>query len=107
MNLTVTEEFDKIMKSRYSFTKDVMIYVPVIVNIDSLILLAYRLHKTSLQLNELLRDYIVGNWLNISSFDNYVFDECKENNTEREQGMVFLLGDLVHKVALMTQWMQG
>lgn len=107
VNLTVTEEFDKIMKSKYSFTKDVMIYVPVIVNIDSLILLAYRLHKTSLQLNELLRDYIVGNWLNISSFDNYVFDECKENNNEREQGLVFLLGDLVEKVALMTQWMQG
>lgn len=107
VNLTVTEEFDKIMNSRYCFTKDVMIYVPVIVNIDSLILLAYRLHNMSVQLNELLRDFIVGNWLSISSFDNYVFDECRENYTEREQGLVFLLGELVDEVALMTPWMQG
>ena len=107
VNLTVTEEFDRIMKIKYSFKKGVMIYVPVIVNIDSLILLSYRLHKTSLQLNVLLRDYIVGNWLNISSFDNYIFDECKESNTEREQGLAFLLVELVDKVALMTQQMKG
>ena len=107
VNLTVTEEFDKIMRANYTFNKGVMIYVPVIAHIDSLILLSYRLHKTSLQLNELLRDYIIGNWQSISSFDNYVFDECKENNVEREQGLVFLLGELVNKVALMTAWMNN
>ena len=36
-----------------------------------------------------------------------VFDECRENNTEREQGLTFLLGELVNKVALMTQWMNN
>jgi len=107
VNLTVTEEFDKIMRANYTFNKGVMIYVPVIAHLDSLILLSYRLHKTSLQLNELLRDYIIGNWQSISSFDNYVFDECKETKTEREQGLVFLLGELVNKVALMTPWMKN
>ena len=107
VNLTVTEEFDRIMRAYYTFNKCVMIYVPVIAHIDSLIMLSYRLHKTSLQLNALLRDYIIGNWQNISSFDNYVFDECKENNAEREQGLVFLLGGLVNNVAQITKWMQG
>ena len=78
-----------------------MIYVPVIVNIDSLILLSYRLHKSILQLNELLRDYINENWLNISSFDNYVFDECKENDDDRQNGLVFLFEELVEKVRMM------
>ena len=107
VNLTVTEEFDRIMRANYTFNKGVMIYVPLVAHIDSLILLSYRLHKTSLQLNELLRDYIIGNWRSISSFDNYAFDECRENNTEREQGLAFLLGELVNKLALMTQWMNN
>lgn len=107
VNLTVTEEFDKIMKTKYSFKLPVMIYVPVIANLDSIILLSYRLHTSALQLNELLKDYIVGNWLSIASFDNYVWDECKENQADREGGMSYLLGDLVAQVAAMTSWMQN
>ena len=106
VNLTVTEEFDRIMKAKYSFKQPVMIYVPIIVNIDSIILLSYRLHKSSLQLNELLKDYIKGNWLSIASFDNYVFDECKESQADREGGLNYLLGTTVAQVAAMTQWLQ-
>ena len=101
VNLTITEEFERIMREKYTFNGGVMIYVPVIVNIDSLILLSYRLHKSILQLNELLRDYINENWLNISSFDNYVFDECKENDDDRQNGLVFLFEELVEKVRMM------
>ena len=107
VNLTVTEEFDKIRKAKYQFLKNIMIYVPIIINLDSLILLSYRLHKTSLQLNGLIHDFILGNWLNISSFDNYVLDECKEKQKEREDGLAYLLGDTVRQVAQMTAWMQN
>lgn len=107
VNLTVTEEFDKIMKAKYSFQQPVMIYLPVIANLDSIIMLSYRLHTSKLQLNELLKDYIVGNWLNIASFDNYVLDECKENQAEREGGLNYLLGATVEQVAAMTAWMQN
>lgn len=106
VNLAVTEEFDRIRSAKYQFLQKVMIYVPVIVNLDSLILLSYRLHKTTLQLNDLLHDFIIGNWFNISSFDNYVFDECKESQKEREEGLVYLLGETVNQVAQMTIWMQ-
>jgi hypothetical protein len=107
VNLAVTEEFDRIRSAKYQFLQNVMIYVPVIVNLDSLILLSYRLHKTTLQLNDLLRDFIIGNWFNISSFDNYVFDVCKESQKEREEGLVYLLGETVNQVAQMTLWMQN
>ena len=103
----MTEEFDRIRSAKYQFLQNVMIYVPVIVNLDSLILLSYRLHKTTLQLNDLLRDFIIGNWFNISSFDNYVFDVCKESQKEREEGLVYLLGETVNQVAQMTLWMQN
>lgn len=102
VNLTVTEEFDRIMKAKYSFQQPVMIYVPVIANLDSIILLSYRLHTSALQLHELLNDYIGGNWLNIASFDNYVLDECQESLADREGGLYYLLGDVVAQVAAMT-----
>ena len=102
VNLAVTEEFDKIRKAKYSFKQPVMIYVPVIANLDSIILLSYRLHTSALQLNDLLKDCIVGNWLSMASFDNYVWDECKESQADREGGMSYLLGNLVAQVAAMT-----
>ncbi len=107
VNLVVTEEFDRIRSAKYSFKQPVMIYVPVIANLDSIILLSYRLHTSALQLNELLKDYIMGNWLNIASFDNYVWDECKEKHVERKGGLDYLLGNLVTQVASMTAWMQN
>ena len=107
VNLTITEEFDRIRRAKYQFSQNVMIYVPVVVNLDSLIILSYRLHKSFLQLNNLLHDFIIGNWFNISSFDNYVFDECKENQKEREDGLVYLLGETVNQIAQMTSWMQN
>ena len=107
VNLTVTEEFDKIMRAKYSFKQNVMIYVPVITNLDSIVLLSYRLHTSSLQLNTLLKDYIVGNWLNLASFDTYVLDECQESQAERVGGLNYLLGNLVAQVAAMTAWMQN
>ena len=106
VNLAVTEEFTHIMNAKYSFKQPVMIYVPVIANLDSIILLSYRLHTSALQLNDLLKDYIVGNWLSMSSFDNYVWDECKENQTDRAGGLNYLLGNLVAQVAAMTAWMK-
>lgn len=107
VNLTLTEEFDRIRKAKYQFLQNVMIYVPVIVNLDSLILLSYRLHKNSLKLNELLYGFILGNWLNISSFDYYFLDDCNEIQKEREEGLVYLLGDTIRQVAQMTAWMQS
>lgn len=107
VNLTVTEEFDKIMRAKYSFKQNVMIYVPVITNLDSIVLLSYRLHISSLQLDTLLKDYIVGNWLNLASFDTYVLDECQEGQADRVGGLNYLLGNLVAQVAAMTAWMQN
>lgn len=107
VNLAVTEEFDRIRKAKYCFNQPVMIYVPVIANLDSMILLSYRLHTSTLQLNELLKDYIVGNWLSIGSFDTYVRDECIESQAEREDGLKYLLGGTVEQITMMTQWMEN
>ena len=101
VNNVVIEAFDGIMK-KYAFNKPVMIWVPVIINLDSLILLSYRLHTMKLQLAQLLVDYIKGNWKNISSFDNYVFDECKESKQDRAGATQFLFTNMVSKVAAMT-----
>ena len=79
-----------------------MIYVPVIMNIDSLISLSYRLHTSKLQLSNLLLDYIMCNWKNLSSFDNYIFDECKESEKDRAAAIEYLLGPIVANVASMT-----
>lgn len=107
VNLTVKEEFDSIRKAKYSFKQPEKIKDPVIANLDSIILLSYRLHTSSLQLGELLKDYITGNWLNISSFDNYVLNECKESRADREGGLNYLLSNLEAQVAAMTAWMQN
>lgn len=101
VNNVVIEAFDGIMK-KYTFTKPIMIWVPVIINLDSLILLCYRLHTMKLQLAQLLVDYIKGNWNNISSFDNYVFDECKESEQDRAGAIQYLFTNMVAKVATMT-----
>ena len=55
-----------------------------------------------LQLAQLLVDYIKGNWNNISSFDNYVFDECKESEQDRAGAIQYLFTNMVAKVATMT-----
>lgn len=102
VNLTVIEEFDNIRQRKYVFKQSVMIYVPVIMNIDSLISLSYRLHTSKLQLSNLLLDYIIGNWKNMSSFDNYVFDKCKENEEDRAAALEYLLSPMVAKVTAMT-----
>ena len=102
VNLAVIEEFNNIRHRKYDFKQSVMIYVPIVMNIDSLISLSYRLHTSKLQLSELLLDYITANWKNISSFDNYVLDECKEGNVDRLAALEFLLGSMVTKVASMT-----
>ena len=60
VNLAVIEEFNNIRQRKYVFKQSVMIYVPVIMNIDSLISLSYRLHTSKLQLGNLLLDYIMG-----------------------------------------------
>ena len=83
VNFTVIEEFKRIVKQKYNFQQSIMIYVPVLVNLDSLILLSYRLHTASLQLSELLRRFIVENWFDLGSFDTFVYDEYKENSKER------------------------
>lgn len=102
VNLTVIEEFNNIRQRKYVFKQSVMIYVPVIMNIDSLISLSYRLHTSKLQLSNLLLDYIMCNWKNMSSFDNYVFDKCKESEKDRAAAIEYLLGPIVAKVASMT-----
>lgn len=102
VNLTVIEEFNNIRRRKYVFKQSVMIYVPVIMNIDSLISLSYRLHTSKLQLSNLLLDYIMCNWKNMSSFDNYVFDKCKESEKDRAAAIEYLLGPIVAKVASMT-----
>lgn len=106
VNLAVTEAYERIRKAKYQFLQNVLIFIPVIVNLDTLILLSYRLHTAKLQLNNVLLEYLNGNWLNISSFDNYVFDECRETEKERKEALSFLLGDVVNRVAQMTPWMK-
>lgn len=93
-------------EAKYQFLQNVLIFIPVIVNLDSFILLSYRLHTAKLQLNNVLLEYLNGNWLNISSFDNYVFDECRETEKERKEALSFLLGDVVNRVAQMTPWLK-
>lgn len=102
VNLVVIEEFDNILQRKYNFKQSVMIYVPIVMNIDSLISLSYRLHTSKLQLSNLFLDYISSNWKNISSFDNYVLDKCKEGDDDRHAALEFLLGPMVTKVASMT-----
>jgi len=102
-NLAVIEEFDSIRQRKYHFDQHIIIYIPVIINIDSLISLSYKLHTTKSQLSELLMAYINGNWKNISSFDNYVFDELSRNEKDIPDELAYLLGPMVAKVALMTK----
>ena len=101
VNNVVIEAFDRLLK-QYDFNMPVMIYVPVIINLDSLILLSYRLHKSKLQLGELLVDYIKCNWKNLSSFDNYIYDECKENEQDRAEAIEYLFTEMVAKIGAMT-----
>ena len=105
VNFCVIESFDQIMKRKYSFKQPVLIFKPVILNIDSLIILSYRLNKSILQLSDVLYDYIMLNWKNISSFDNYVYDKYKESKTDLTGSIHFLLEDLVKRIAKLTNSM--
>ena len=102
VNLTIIEEFDRILKRKYTFEQPVMIYAPVVLNIDTLISVSYRLHTASLQLSDLLLQYLTKNWKNLSSFDNFVFDEYKENSKERPAALEHLLGPMVARVTSLT-----
>lgn len=102
VNHAVIEEFDKIRRRKYKFELPVKIYAPIIMNIDSLISLSYRLHTSKLQLSNLILEYITGNWKSVSSFDNYVFDECRECEKDRIAALEYLLGSTVTKVASLT-----
>lgn len=103
VNNVVIEAFDEIRRRKYKFNQDVMIYVPIIINLDSLIMLSYRLHTAKLQLGSLLIDYIKHNKGNISSFDNYVFDNCKETERERSEALEFLFTGLVNRMAQLIE----
>lgn len=102
VNLAVIEAFDKIMSSKYKFDQDVFIVRPVVVNLDSLIKLSYRLSTGKMQLTQVLTDYIDWCWKNISSFDNYVYDECKESKEDLSGSTEYLFSNLVGRVAQMT-----
>lgn len=103
VNNVVIEAFDDIRRRKYRFNQPVMIYVPVVINLDSLILLSYRLHVSKLQLGALILDYLKNNKGNISSFDNYVFDNCKETERERSEAIAFLFTGLVNQMAYRTR----
>lgn len=102
VNLVVIEAFDKILSSKYKFDQDVLIVRPVVVNLDSLIKLSYRLCIGKIQLTQVLVNYIDWCWKNISSFDNYVYDECKESKNDLSGSTEFLFSNLVGRVAQMT-----
>lgn len=102
VNLTIIEEFDRIRKRKYTFEQSVMIYAPVVLNIDTLISVSYRLHTASLQLSDILLQYLTKNWKNLSSFDNFIFDEYKETAKERPAALEHLLGPMVARVTSLT-----
>lgn len=102
VNSVVIKEFNNIQQRKYVFKQPVEIYVPVVMNIDSLISLSYRLHTSKLQLSNLLLEYIMGNWKCLSSFDDYVSDEYKETNKDRSAALEYLFGPMVARVASMT-----
>lgn len=98
VNLTIIEEFDRIRKRKYTFEQPIMIYAPVVLNIDTLISISYRLHIGSLQLSNLLLHYLTENWKNLSSFDTFIFDEYKESAKERPAALEHLLSPMVARV---------
>lgn len=102
VNNTVTEAFDVIYK-RYNINKQVLTLIPVVINLDTLIQLSYRLHTKKIQLDCLLLDYLNSNWRNLSSFDNYVYNMCMESVKDRERAISFLFTQMVAKVARMLE----
>lgn len=102
INRAVLEEFDRILKEKYKFEQPVMIFNPVVVHIDTLFALSTRLHNKTFTLQGVLTDYILNNWLNMTPFDSFAYDHYRESNAQRQEGITFLLTDVVENVSKRT-----
>ena len=71
--------------------------IPIIIDLDTLIDLSYRLNKGELQFETLLFDYLVKNKTRLAPFSNYVEDNFKRKNRGEilEEEIKYLYDDMV------------
>ena len=99
VNLTVIEEYQRILKE-HPIKKPIFISIPTIMEFDSLLLCAYRLHTKEFDLRKLIMNYLISNQGNLQPFSTYVLDNPLKNASSSEEENKFLYGDLLKDITI-------
>lgn len=96
VNALVIQEFSNMIKNNPIY-KEVFISVPIIMELDTMILCAKELHDGTIILSDILDKYLLE--INrLTPFSTYMYDNYLKNKTPEASEIEFLFGELSHKI---------
>lgn len=96
VNALVIQEFSNMIKNNPIY-KEVFISVPIIMELDTMILCAKELHDGTIILSDILDEYLLE--INrLTPFSTYMYDNYLKKKTPEASEIEFLFGELSHKI---------
>lgn len=90
------QEFSNMIKNNPIY-KEVFISVPIIMELDTMILCAKELHDGTIILCDILDEYLLE--INrLTPFSTYMYDNYLKKKTPEASEMEFLFGEVLHKI---------
>lgn len=93
VNALVTQEFSR-MKKDHPINKKIFISIPIIVELDTIILCAKELHDKTTNLREMLKKYLRENSSKLIPFSTYMYDNYLKKKKMELSEIELLFGDL-------------
>lgn len=90
----LAEESEQIMRD-YHIDKPIFITQPIVVDFDTLVICASKLHKGTLKLDVMIHEYLQKNRLYLSPFSAFVIDNCLRKSKITKNDIQFVTEGLV------------
>lgn len=90
----LAEESEQIMRD-YHIDKPIFITQPIVVDFDTLVICASKLHKGTLKLDVMIHEYLQKNRLYLSPFNAFVIDNCLRKSKITKNDIQFMTEGLV------------
>ena len=94
VNALVIEAFDEIRRRKGYIFEKVLIYVPIVVDFDTLIKLSYMLSIEKYSLKDIALSYLKWNEYNISPFSTFVMDNVLRHHKITSEENIFLFAEM-------------
>ena len=105
VNALVIQEFSNMIKNNPIY-KEVFISVPIIMELDTMILCAKELHDGAIVLSDILDEYLLE--INrLTPFSTYMYDNYLKKKIPESSEIEFLFGEVLHKIDESKSTQQG